>query len=67
MLNFLVASGLSGQGLSLQIVPLVLVTQSLSSNALFAMKRCLEAVVSGTITLNIVTIQTSVQTQKRFT
>lgn len=34
---------------------------------LFVKKRCLEAFVSGTITLNMVTIQTSVQTQKRFT
>lgn len=33
----------------------------------FVKKRCLEAFVSGTITLNMITIQTSVQTQKRFT
>ena len=45
----------------------VLVTIPSLRILLLVKKRCLEAFVSGTITLNMVTIQTSVQTQKRFT
>lgn len=47
--------------------PLLSVTIPSLRILLFVKKRCLEAFVSGTITLNMVTIQTSVQTQKRFT
>ena len=47
--------------------PLLLVTIPSLQILLLVKKRCLEAFVSGTITLNMVTIQTSVQTQKRFT